>query len=183
MTDYKAEHLPDLLPVYYKRLFPYKMFYKWLSYGNGKRTIDINRHVSILSLRIALDNYAFDDVPTSSSWQELFSVPWILLYYRRWYIFTIPIIYQCRWNGKRSSKTFPNQNWHWCCFHIQSKYSWEERRIDLNYSKTKKIPIVILAQRTSYGICVSTSWERAGIWYRHDWLRWCKKLLYRSQYL
>ncbi|XP_053645624.2 DNA primase small subunit [Cherax quadricarinatus] len=31
--EFNAELLPDLLPVYYKRLFPYSQYYKWLSYG------------------------------------------------------------------------------------------------------------------------------------------------------
>lgn len=30
---YDAAFLPDMLPVYYKRLFPHKPFYRWLSYG------------------------------------------------------------------------------------------------------------------------------------------------------
>lgn len=32
---YDPEILPDLLPLYYKRLFPHIPFYRWLSYGNG----------------------------------------------------------------------------------------------------------------------------------------------------
>ncbi|GJQ82197.1 hypothetical protein Trydic_g15766, partial [Trypoxylus dichotomus] len=32
-TEYKEETLPDVLPLYYKRLFPYEIFYRWLSYG------------------------------------------------------------------------------------------------------------------------------------------------------
>lgn len=34
--DYSRSDLPDLLHIYYKRLFPYGPFYRWLSYGNGK---------------------------------------------------------------------------------------------------------------------------------------------------
>lgn len=30
------DQFPDYLNVYYKKLFPYSQFYKWLSYGNGK---------------------------------------------------------------------------------------------------------------------------------------------------
>lgn len=30
---YDPECLPDMLPVYYRRLFPHKPFYRWLSYG------------------------------------------------------------------------------------------------------------------------------------------------------
>ena len=25
--------IPDLLPVYYRRLFPHELYYRWLSYG------------------------------------------------------------------------------------------------------------------------------------------------------
>jgi DNA primase small subunit len=33
ITDYDPETLQDLLPIYYKRIFPHKAFYRWLSYG------------------------------------------------------------------------------------------------------------------------------------------------------
>jgi len=33
--NYDPACLPDLLPVYYKRLFPYGPYYKWLNYGGG----------------------------------------------------------------------------------------------------------------------------------------------------
>lgn len=29
-------YLPDMLKVYYKRLFPHKAFYRWLSYASCK---------------------------------------------------------------------------------------------------------------------------------------------------
>jgi len=32
--EYNSENLPHLLATYYNLLFPYKLFYKWLSYGN-----------------------------------------------------------------------------------------------------------------------------------------------------
>lgn len=35
---YDPAILPDLLPLYYKRLFPHMPFYRWLSYGNGMKT-------------------------------------------------------------------------------------------------------------------------------------------------
>ncbi|KAK0045802.1 DNA primase small subunit [Biomphalaria pfeifferi] len=31
--EYNPEALPDLLPLYYKRLFPYGPYFKWLNYG------------------------------------------------------------------------------------------------------------------------------------------------------
>ena len=35
MAKYDPEALPDLLPLYYKRLFPYSPYYRWLNYGGG----------------------------------------------------------------------------------------------------------------------------------------------------
>ena len=36
---YDANSLPDLLPTYYKRLFPYGPYFKWLNYGGGKAVV------------------------------------------------------------------------------------------------------------------------------------------------
>lgn len=33
---YDAASLPDLLPLYYRRLFPFSQYYRWLSYGGGE---------------------------------------------------------------------------------------------------------------------------------------------------
>ncbi|KAK9879506.1 hypothetical protein WA026_006574 [Henosepilachna vigintioctopunctata] len=33
---FNEDHLPDLLPLYYKRLFPHSLFYQWLSYGDSQ---------------------------------------------------------------------------------------------------------------------------------------------------
>lgn len=33
---YDASILPDMLPVYYRRLFPHEPFYRWLNYGHCK---------------------------------------------------------------------------------------------------------------------------------------------------
>lgn len=32
-SEYDPELLQELLPTYYKRLFPHQAFYRWLSYG------------------------------------------------------------------------------------------------------------------------------------------------------
>ena len=32
-TEYNPDILQDLIPIYYKRLFPHIPFYRWLSYG------------------------------------------------------------------------------------------------------------------------------------------------------
>lgn len=31
---FDASMLPDMLPVYYRRLFPHEPFYRWLNYGH-----------------------------------------------------------------------------------------------------------------------------------------------------
>lgn len=35
--QYDPNSLPDLLPIYYKRLFPYGPYFRWLNYGGGIR--------------------------------------------------------------------------------------------------------------------------------------------------
>lgn len=39
--DYDPAHLPDMLKIYYKRLFPHKAFYRWLSYASCKLDLNI----------------------------------------------------------------------------------------------------------------------------------------------
>ena len=34
-TDYNRAELPDLLRIYYSRLFPYDKYYDWLEYGEA----------------------------------------------------------------------------------------------------------------------------------------------------
>ena len=42
MTDsYDPSSLPDYLPIYYKKLFPYGPYYKWLHYGGGELFINL----------------------------------------------------------------------------------------------------------------------------------------------
>jgi len=37
--EYDPNSLPDLLPTYYKRIFPYAPYYRWLNYGGGKSVV------------------------------------------------------------------------------------------------------------------------------------------------
>ncbi|XP_022326360.2 DNA primase small subunit-like [Crassostrea virginica] len=49
MTDksrYDAASLPDLLPIYYKKLFPYGLYYRWLNYGGVPKSYFTNREFS-----------------------------------------------------------------------------------------------------------------------------------------
>ncbi|RZF41962.1 hypothetical protein LSTR_LSTR012339 [Laodelphax striatellus] len=46
MSDYDPGQLPDLLPIYYKRLFPFELFCKWLDYGGVKNGYFRNREFS-----------------------------------------------------------------------------------------------------------------------------------------
>lgn len=34
--EYNDQDLRDMLPIYYKRLFPHEPFYRWISYGQSK---------------------------------------------------------------------------------------------------------------------------------------------------
>lgn len=34
--DFDSASLPDLLPLYYRRLFPFSQYYRWLTYGGRK---------------------------------------------------------------------------------------------------------------------------------------------------
>ncbi|XP_066263732.1 DNA primase small subunit-like isoform X3 [Branchiostoma lanceolatum] len=45
-TAYDRNDLPELLPIYYKRLFPYGPYYKWLSYGGVQKSYFHNREFS-----------------------------------------------------------------------------------------------------------------------------------------
>jgi DNA primase small subunit len=46
MGEYRQEMLVDLLPQYYKRLFPYQQYAKWLQYGNIDKNYMANREFS-----------------------------------------------------------------------------------------------------------------------------------------
>jgi len=46
MGSYSPDQLQDLLPQYYKRLFPYSQYARWLSYGNVDRNYMAHREFS-----------------------------------------------------------------------------------------------------------------------------------------
>jgi DNA primase small subunit len=46
LPDYSRSDLPDLLHIYYKRIFPFGPFYRWLSYGNVSKTYFKHREFS-----------------------------------------------------------------------------------------------------------------------------------------
>ncbi|XP_052396441.1 DNA primase small subunit [Carassius gibelio] len=45
-SDYDPACLPDLLPLYYRRLFPFSQYYRWLSYGGVSKNYFQNREFS-----------------------------------------------------------------------------------------------------------------------------------------
>uniref|UniRef100_UPI00358FC535 DNA primase small subunit isoform X1 n=2 Tax=Myxine glutinosa TaxID=7769 RepID=UPI00358FC535 len=45
-ADFCSAQLPDLLPLYYKRLFPFGRFFKWLNYGGVKKNYFQRREFS-----------------------------------------------------------------------------------------------------------------------------------------
>ncbi|KAK3915616.1 DNA primase small subunit [Frankliniella fusca] len=46
LEEFSPDSLPDLLPLYYKRLFPYGPFHRWISYGNVEPNYFQNREFS-----------------------------------------------------------------------------------------------------------------------------------------
>ncbi|XP_069509579.1 DNA primase small subunit [Ambystoma mexicanum] len=46
MADYDSGALPDLLPLYYRRLFPFAQYHRWLSYGGVTKNYFQNREFS-----------------------------------------------------------------------------------------------------------------------------------------
>ncbi|XP_073326613.1 DNA primase small subunit [Pagrus major] len=45
-SDYDSACLPDLLPLYYRRLFPFAQYYRWLNYGGVQKNYFQNREFS-----------------------------------------------------------------------------------------------------------------------------------------
>lgn len=45
-SDYDPASLPDLLPLYYRRLFPFAQYYRWLNYGGIQKNYFQNREFS-----------------------------------------------------------------------------------------------------------------------------------------
>ncbi|XP_069043377.1 DNA primase small subunit [Lepisosteus oculatus] len=45
-SEYDPASLPDLLPLYYRRLFPFSQYYRWLSYGGVVKSCFQNREFS-----------------------------------------------------------------------------------------------------------------------------------------
>ncbi|XP_067448854.1 DNA primase small subunit [Thunnus thynnus] len=45
-SDYDPACLPDLLPLYYRRLFPFSQYYRWLNYGGVQKNYFTNREFS-----------------------------------------------------------------------------------------------------------------------------------------
>lgn len=71
---YSPDELPEYLPVYYKRLFPYSLYFRWLNYGGGKYLVGEVKFPSLIV------------VPTKV--QLGYSVIWLSLEVR-------PILVQC----------------------------------------------------------------------------------------
>lgn len=46
---YDPASLPDLLPIYYKKLFPYGPYFKWLNYGGGLNLFILNQAFSVVN--------------------------------------------------------------------------------------------------------------------------------------
>uniref|UniRef100_T1JEJ4 DNA primase n=1 Tax=Strigamia maritima TaxID=126957 RepID=T1JEJ4_STRMM len=61
--ELSRQEIETLLPTYYQRLFPFQMFYKWLSYGNIQKNYFMNREFSFtLQEEIYLRYQSFSNV-------------------------------------------------------------------------------------------------------------------------
>lgn len=45
-SDFDSACLPDLLPLYYRRMFPFSQYYRWLNYGGVQKNYFQNREFS-----------------------------------------------------------------------------------------------------------------------------------------
>lgn len=54
LPEFSPDSLPDLLPLYYKRLFPYGPFHRWISYGNGNTSRLLSNFYCSISMQLPL---------------------------------------------------------------------------------------------------------------------------------
>uniref|UniRef100_A0A8C2KRF5 DNA primase n=1 Tax=Cyprinus carpio TaxID=7962 RepID=A0A8C2KRF5_CYPCA len=62
-SDYDPACLPDLLPLYYRRLFPFSQYYRWLSYGGVSKNYFQNREYQSFTTQNELEKEMQKMVP------------------------------------------------------------------------------------------------------------------------
>lgn len=55
---YSPDELPEYLPVYYKRLFPYSLYFRWLNYGGGKYLVEEVKFLSLIVVPTKVEGYS-----------------------------------------------------------------------------------------------------------------------------
>lgn len=103
-----------LMKVFYGRLFPFKKYYQWLSYGNGASTVD----AAFLLL-----------MESKCSPQDVLSAPGVQFYAPRRYLYSIPVFQRCRGTQAGHSPDVPCKDRYWCGLHGKSGFlSWSSKR-------------------------------------------------------
>lgn len=125
-SQFSQSDLPELLNQYYKRLFPYKYFVQWLSYGGGKYIYGVISTIFQVAFVGDLKNFELFDtrmILISFCWfpstQDLLSKPRILVHAERWCLPALSIVCGSARTGEGNIETKPIQDWHWSCVHSQ----------------------------------------------------------------
>lgn len=163
---YDPEILPDLLPLYYKRLFPHLPFYRWLSYGNGKY-IQYQQYLCEWSLTYFV----------MFSWFVCFHASRVLVYSVGRYLSKISVVRK------------PNRIWGRIMFEESYKI-WhrprDERSVRTQYKLYPTTDIYnfddsLKFQSPRPQICLNHDTDPTWVsfWYWHDWLWWGANVLFR----
>lgn len=130
-SQFSQSDLPELLNQYYKRLFPYKYFVQWLSYGGGKGIygiigssikhfkFDLWRKFGFSKLHIGRWFWLTLSLCWFLSAQDLFCAPRILFHAERWRLLAVSIVCGSTRTGEGNIETKPIQDWHRSCVHAQ----------------------------------------------------------------
>ena len=184
---YEPASLPDLLPLYYRRLFPFSQYYRWLNYGGGKclspplSSMRLPTYVlTIMEIYKSIPNPAI--VYFSS--EELLSASRVLVHFERWHLRPLPILQYAEWAGERDAEDEPLQDWHRRSVQSQGRMltDWQCNVPSLPLHSLFPSFTACCGLFTFSPVAKSTqhsqvwdlpgSGEGAGVWYWYDWLWW-----------
>lgn len=112
-TEFNPDLLQDMLPIYYKRLFPHKQFYRWLSYN----LCEFNKNI------ISRQKYINNNFISIFSWRRNIFATWILIHSPWWRLSPISVVWHSIWVGERNLLSMSRKNRYWCSYVSSSKKS------------------------------------------------------------